>query len=182
MSLTTLPNPSMDFTPLNVLTADEMDDLVENIEAINNATIQTGSIADGAITKAKLGADAMSNQNYSTSEIDTGTTWIDGKKIYKRTFDCGNPPAAGMTNNIDINVTNFEKAVKIEGIMFDSSNEAFPLPFIDSSFSNTNGNYEVEVYQIQGSGAWQIWVSRGNANADLGITKVYVTLYYTKTS
>jgi len=182
MPITTLPNPGMDFTPLTPLTAEEMDNIVENIEAINNATIQTGSIADGAITKAKLGADAMSNQNYSTTEIDTGTTWIDGKKIYKKTIDCGAPPATGQTKNIDINVANFEKAIKIEGIMFDNSNEAFPLPFIDSSFSNTNGNYEVEVYQIQGSGTWQIWVSRGNANADLGITKVYVTLYYTKTS
>lgn len=182
MPITNLPNPGMDFTPLTPLTAEQMDDIVENIEAINNATIQTGSIADGAITKAKLGADAMSNQNYSTSEIDTGTTWIDGKKIYKKTIDCGAPPSAGLTNNIDINVTNFEKAVKIEGIMYDSSNEAFPLPYCDSSFSNTNGNYEVDVYKIQGSGAWQIWISRGNANANLGITKIYVTLYYTKTS
>lgn len=182
MPITNLPNPGMDFTPLTPLTAEQMDDIVENIEAINNATIQTGSIADGAITKAKLGADAMSNQNYSTSEIDTGTTWIDGKKIYKKTIDCGAPPAADQTKNIDINVANFEKAIKIEGIMYDQYNEAFPLPYCDSSFSNTNGNYEVAVYQTQGSLIWQIWISRGNANADLGITKIYVTLYYTKTS
>ena len=38
MALVTLPYPSMDFVPLDILTADELDHLVANIEAINNTT------------------------------------------------------------------------------------------------------------------------------------------------
>ena len=54
MALATLPYPSMDFTPLDVLTADELDQIVANIDAVNNATVGTTSIATGAITTAKV--------------------------------------------------------------------------------------------------------------------------------
>lgn len=38
MALVTLPYPNMDFVPLDILTANELDQLVANIEAINNTT------------------------------------------------------------------------------------------------------------------------------------------------
>ena len=38
MALATLPFPNMDFVPLDILTANELDQLVANIEAINNTT------------------------------------------------------------------------------------------------------------------------------------------------
>lgn len=54
MAITTLPYPNMDFVPLDVLTADELDQIVANIDAINNASIPTDSIADGAVTSDKI--------------------------------------------------------------------------------------------------------------------------------
>lgn len=54
MAITTLPYPNMDFVPLDVLTADELDHIVANIDAINNASIPTDSIADGAVTSNKI--------------------------------------------------------------------------------------------------------------------------------
>lgn len=57
MALVTLPYPSMDFTPLDILTADELDQIVANYEAINNATIQTTNIANNAVTSAKISLD-----------------------------------------------------------------------------------------------------------------------------
>lgn len=45
MALTNLPYPNMDFTPLDILTADELDHIVANYTAINNAEIYpVGSI------------------------------------------------------------------------------------------------------------------------------------------
>ena len=41
MALATLPFPNMDFVPLDILTANELDQLVANIEAINNTTSST---------------------------------------------------------------------------------------------------------------------------------------------
>jgi hypothetical protein len=55
-----LPNPSMSFTPFDILTAEEMNDLVENIEALaagtglNTDAITTVKIDDGAVTNPKI--------------------------------------------------------------------------------------------------------------------------------
>lgn len=49
-----LPNPSMDFTALNVLTAAELDDFVENIEALADGS----GLDDASITNAKLATGA----------------------------------------------------------------------------------------------------------------------------
>lgn len=169
MSLTTLPNPSMDFTPLNVLTADEMDDLVENIEAINNCTIQTGSIANGAITKAKLAQDAL--DNYSLSEVDTGATWIDGKKIYKKTIDFGSEPSANQEKTVNANISNLDKVIRLEGVGFDNSGSSMPLPYAKAK---TSDNYELSFYQ--GKVAIEV------GGVSVGMTQIYVTLWYTKSS
>lgn len=61
MAFAVLPYPSMDFTPLDVLTADELDQLVANINAVNGGTAGTSQIADGAITTAKLASSAVSS-------------------------------------------------------------------------------------------------------------------------
>jgi len=166
----------MDFTPLTPLTAEEMDDIVENIEAINNATIQTGSIADGAVAKAKLGSDAF--PNYSTSEIDTGATWIDGRKIYKKTINYGQYPAQ-KDNPVGVahGISNLDKVVKMEGIMFaygygDQTDGFIPI-FSGSPYAG--GNSSLEIYD------GKVWIQRGNIVYG-DSTQIYVTLYYTKTS
>ncbi len=61
MAIVTLPYPNMDFVPLDVLTADELDQIVANIDAINNASIPTDSIANSAITTAKLADDSVTS-------------------------------------------------------------------------------------------------------------------------
>lgn len=53
-----LPNPSMSFSPFAILTAEEMNDLVENIEALADGS----GLDDGAVIPSKLVAG-------------TGTTW-----------------------------------------------------------------------------------------------------------
>lgn len=55
-----LPNPSMTFTPFDILTAEEMNDLVENITALYNGTafdsnsIDAGFLLDSSIDQSKL--------------------------------------------------------------------------------------------------------------------------------
>lgn len=72
MAITTLPYPNMDFVPLDVLTADELDQIVANIEAINNAMIGTGSISNGAINTAKLADGAVSTPKVADGAITNG--------------------------------------------------------------------------------------------------------------
>lgn len=55
-----LPNPGMDFVPFDVLTAEELDDIVENIESLADGTgfdtgaIPTAAYADDSVTAPKI--------------------------------------------------------------------------------------------------------------------------------
>lgn len=60
-----LPNPDMDFTPFDVLTAEELDEMVANIEALADGS----GIGDGAVTPSKLGLGQQ-----TASESASGTT------------------------------------------------------------------------------------------------------------
>lgn len=61
MALTTLPYPNMDFTPLDILTADELDHIVANYTAINNATISPSIFSDGSIAMSKVDWSTATN-------------------------------------------------------------------------------------------------------------------------
>lgn len=61
MALTTLPYPSLDFVPLDILTAEEMNQIVANYTAINNATIGTSQLANSSITTPKLASKAVTS-------------------------------------------------------------------------------------------------------------------------
>lgn len=61
-------------------------------------------------------------QEVSTNE------YIDGKRIYKKTIDCGNLPNNSL-KTIAIN-SSFTKIIKIEGIA-DSSEICLPLPYVN---------------------------------------------------
>lgn len=69
-----LPNPSMAFTPFDILLAAELNDLVENIEALATGTgigdgaIATSDIANNAVTMAKI-----DNASYSIMRRKAGT-------------------------------------------------------------------------------------------------------------
>lgn len=94
MAFATLPYPSMDFTPLDVLTADELDQLVANINAVNNGTVSTATVADGAITTAKVADKAITEakidrtsllapimNGQSIANTNTTTSWTDKTSI-----------------------------------------------------------------------------------------------------
>ena len=60
-----LPNPSMSFSPFAILTAEQMNNLVSNINSlatgtgIGDASVNTAAIADGAVTNAKISTTAI---------------------------------------------------------------------------------------------------------------------------
>ena len=85
MALVTLPYPNMDFVPLDVLTANELDQIVANIEAVNNAQITSAQLSNGSVSTAKIADSAVSadkidwaslgaKYNQVASQIEIGTT------------------------------------------------------------------------------------------------------------
>lgn len=88
-------NDIVEMTP----TANWANDLIEGIlvshdqdGTLKDDIVTTAKIDDGAISTAKIDDEAVTagktafGGNYSTSEVNTGFTWTDGKPIFKRTF------------------------------------------------------------------------------------------------
>lgn len=103
--------------------------------------------------------------NYSTSEQDTGFTWVDGSTIYKKTIDFGSLPN-NNAKNVAHGITNLGTVIKLE-CMAHKGGEWKPLPYTDAAYIvldvvNTN----VKISSGWNTSSWS----------------AYVTLYYTKTS
>lgn len=171
MAITTLPYPNMDFVPLDVLTADELDHIVANIDAINNASIPTDSIADGAVTSGKVDWTTMKFAKFSTSEQETEFKWTDGKTIYMKTVSLGNLPNA-TTKTVAHSISNLDFFVKIEGFAYypAPSNVYVPLPFIGSSTASSI-SLRVETTNVVVS-------CESDRSGAIG----YAVLWYTKTA
>lgn len=109
---------------------------------------------------------------YSTSEVNTGTTWIDGSAIYKKTINFGTLPNNAM-KDVAHGISNLGWIVKMEGISKRSTDGTFfPIPF--SSKNGVANCIEITV------GATNIEISTGMDRTNM--TDCYITLYYTKSN
>lgn len=84
----TLPYPSMDFVPLDILTASELDQMVANIEYIASGSVfplSATNIASNAITTPKIADNAVTSSkiDFTTFTDDNGNI----RKIYSYTVD-----------------------------------------------------------------------------------------------
>ncbi len=74
----------------------------------------------------------LNGQQYSTDEVDTGKTWINGKKIYRRVVNCGAGPAAGATKTISHNIANIERFTHLE-MIGDNNTNYWTIPWFDNN-------------------------------------------------
>lgn len=106
-----LPYPSLTFVPLDILTAEEMNQIVANYEFISNQfPIGTGNINNGAITSDKLGAGAVTagkigtkavkDENIDWTSMDTG--WLNC--TYKSTYYEYGPTDQGLPGPLQVRV------------------------------------------------------------------------------
>lgn len=144
--------------------------------AVTTAKIETGavdtvSIADNAVTAAKMDLSTLSG-NYSTSEVDTGYTWVNGKHIYKKTINCGALPNT-TTKTVAHGVSDIARIIKFEGWAYKSASDPdFPLPYVSPNATNSVGlaitpNDSINITTGSDRSTW---------------TESYVTMYYTKTT
>lgn len=138
--------------------------IVQGLSAILGAD----AIGDGSITNDKL---AKVPGNYSLNEVDTGDTWIDGSKIYKKTINFGTLP--DNTDKIVAHgISNISKIIDIRGYAYTSNSGLFiPIPFTTPNSSGCIATV---------ADATNIRVITGTDRTEF--TECYITLYYTKTS
>lgn len=88
-----------------------------------------------APVKAHAGIQGVSD--YSLNEIDTGGTWFDGKRIYRKVIEVGKK--TGNNQNVDVSACDIETYVTIRGMFYEKENYAngyaFPAPAATSATS-----------------------------------------------
>lgn len=102
-----LPNLAMAFSPFAILTAEEMNDLVENIESLAAGT----GLNDNAVLEAKT----IVKSSYSTTEVNTGAKWTDGASIYKKTFNGTITAVSGTRSVVALTTTGLTAMLREEG-------------------------------------------------------------------
>ena len=109
--------------------------------------------------------------NYSTSEIDTGYTWIDGKKIYKKTIDFGALPNSS-DKSVAHGISGLNVVILMTGYTRQPSNgRTRPLPPMTKTPADLLDIYtEGANVTIRTNNDWSPY------------TETYITLYYTKSS
>lgn len=81
--------------------------------------------------------------DYSLNEIDTGGTWFDGKRIYRKVIEVGKK--TGNNQNVDVSACDIETYVTVRGMFYEKENYAngyaFPAP---AATSNTGYVIQLE--------------------------------------
>jgi microcystin-dependent protein len=115
------------------------------------------------------------NNNYSTGEIFTGKTWIDGKPIYRKVIECGYGPngTTSTTKSVPHNISNLGDVISISGFCKGDSGAYLPFPYEPTNLNTKDG--------------LAVYISNGNVVATtLGFNfntyKIYAILEYTKTT
>ena len=158
----TLPYPSLVFVPLDILTADQMNEIVANYEYIANQF---------PIAASNIDFTTLSG-NYSTTEVDTGYTWIGGQNVYKKTIETGAFSGTGTLEK-DHGISNFSFPIAIQGWGLDSNaGEYKTLPYVRGEDNSYTGiGIAVTLTKI-----------RIKRNANYSISNSWFTLWYTKTA
>ena len=122
------------------------------------------------------------NNNYSLNEQEDGT-WIDGSKIYKKTFEIPTNSSDNIT--ISMNVSNLSRIIKYEGglsgsITKDTSDTR--NMYVDLNTFNRKGTYDADAWcevLIEYANNGTIKIYFGNYDTSQGATG-YITVWYTK--
>ena len=145
---------------------------VNYIIKATNTTPTMASIVDGYSTSTQDGysCDYINDCNtYSTSEIDTGKTWIDGSKIYRKTISYSGT-AIGAYKEIAHGISNIgtHRAVVDQAFIYGGN----------TFCGYKSANEFVGVVVIDGT---NIGVAVGSSWTSL-FTSAYITIEYTKSS
>lgn len=140
----------------------------------NYFQLEKGSVVTNYVEHKEF----SNKQIYSTSEQVVGT-WIDGKPLYRKTFDLTPQISASVTStSIDLDIQNVKVAM-IDGshsYMLDNATSTgyMPFPNINSNTAFNGGGY----IQVT-SGKATLNVRKGSS---LTIYKLILTVEYTKTT
>ncbi|WP_455682246.1 hypothetical protein [Thomasclavelia sp.] len=141
-----------------------------------NMSIHRNGVAFGAFYDSNVGGILqaegrnIANFTYSTDEQWTGNYWIDGRKIYQKSFNIGALPN-NQKKQINHNIDNFNTLISIKSSWFDTYDNFWFFDFRRDA-SDVKIQFIVNSNQIEVCGIGTDWSVRTN--------NCVCTLYYTK--
>lgn len=146
--------------------------IIATIEVASGATTITNDeiTVNNAVIPTKNLVLPSHAGDYSTSEQDTGYTWIDGKAIYKKTVSFGTLPNA---TSVDVphGITGLNRVIVIDGYGYDPTlQRTYPVPYA----SHVNATNSISIYVDSTN------IHIGSGIDRTSVTETYITLYYTK--
>lgn len=155
-------------TSAGTFTANASSDKTINIETIYADTPGTATTPAASVQASDIVWSTMPF-NYSTTEVDTGCTWIDGSHIYRKTVG----PFSIAIGDIDVahNISGIDLVIDATVRQINSTGSTV---FISAAANTSGGNYMT------------LWtVNRTNMHffSSVNLTgSVYATIWYTKSS
>lgn len=195
-----LPNPGMDAVPFTPLTAEFLDDMIENIESLSDGTgfgtgvINTAALANGAVTSAKIGTGEVKTTNILDSNVTTSkladSAVTEAKSVMKGSYstsetDMGFKWVDGKTvYRKTVNFGTLPNATT-KSLAHGISNLASVLNYYGWA---TNGTNFIELPHAAptANNAIEIYFNATNVNCVVTgswspYSTSYITVYYTKT-
>lgn len=171
------PSAPTDTQIRNAITADGATGSQASYAVIATITVasNTTTITDSLITRNQAGVqsskiDFTTFADYFSTEINTGTKWVDGSPIYRKTINFGALPNAN-TKSVNHGIS-FSRVIKIEGVAQYSNGGVIFLPNANVVSAEANVSIFISTTQITIDTGGQ---DRSDATA-------YITIYYTKSS
>ena len=135
-------------------------------------SVFTNSVyADDKITADNIDFTTIPGNKYSTAEQDTGQKWLDGKNIFRQTFEVNTRSLGNVEQIIDIGLPKTSLTIiKVEGGIRAGA-DFYPVEYINPNApSGQNSQLKVTFY----NGGWQLRFNTGSVGL------LSVTIYYTK--
>ena len=160
--------PDVDLTPF--VRKDEVVDVIEsgNMNPVtSNAVVPSNTVTSGDMHAVTSNAVSQS-LSYSTEEVFTGSYWIDGKPIYRKTFYFATVPVSGT-----VLVTNVDKCIDSGGTQRWSDGNYFEFPYLEGG-----GSSRLRLSPMVNESNNNLWVIINNASSN--VTQCYWWVEYTK--
>jgi hypothetical protein len=149
--------------------------VIANITTESSTTTITDemiAINYGKLSSHSIDLTTMPGNKYSTTEQDTGQKWLNGKNIFRQTFEVNTRSLGNVEQIIDIGLpkTSSLTIIKTEGGIR-AGVDFYPVEYINPNApSGQNSQLKLTFY----NGGWQLRFNTGSAGL------LSVTIYYTK--
>lgn len=145
--------------------------------AIDYAYDQQSKTDANCVPVQLIGFKFLDTLNYSTEEQYTGKHWIDGKKIYEKTFEYTSGWVVGGDATLTYSIPNINNITSFNSIMYRNNG----MTITDQQVVNIDDrDWSIQIYNVK-TNELRIYIGSHYTGTE-AINKIILTFEYTKTT